>query len=388
MAGNPIKDRIAIVGVGSTGFSRTNQRSALALGLDAATHAIRDAGLGARDVDGVIAVGEPGAPSPQTFAAALGLDTVKHWTRPAPVILFAIADAMNAIFAGSADTILVVASMLRRPSAAHGAASDPLRRGLGTSDAGVPERIALAPAYAAWASRYLHELGGSREAWGRIAINGRSNAARNPLAALRTPLTLADYESARMIREPLSLLDMDLPVDGADAFVLTSAERARFLPHPPVLLHAVATGMVGENTEDQLASLARHGQHVVVEQLRAKGDFWIDDVDVYCPYDGFTVIAASWIENTGWCRPGEADRFLREHWVEAESRVRIRGRVPINPHGGSLSEGGTRGTGHLREAVLQLRGAASERQVENARTALVTPGGFFFNSQGALLRRG
>ena len=66
----------------------------------------------------------------------------------------------------------------------------------------------------------------------------------------------------------------------------------------------------------------------------------------------------------------------------------VGGRMPINSHGGSLSEGGTRGTGHIREAVLQLRGEAGDRQVEGARTALVTPGGFFFNSQGALLRRG
>jgi acetyl-CoA acetyltransferase len=279
--------------------------------------------------------------------------------------------------------------MLRRPSAARGAATDPFRRALGTSGAGVPESIALAPAYAAWASRWLHERGpDAREAWARLAVNARSNAARNPLAALRTPIGFADYAAARMVREPLSLLDMDLPVDGADAFVLVSAERARTLPHPPVLVHATATGMVGESTEDQLASLARHGQHVVVEELRAKGDVWIDDVDVYCPYDGFTVIAASWIENAGWCRPGASARFLREHWVESENRVLIRGRVPINPHGGSLAEGGTRGTGHLREAVLQLRGEAGERQVADARTALVTPGGFFFNAQGALLRRG
>lgn len=377
-AGNPVKDRVAIAGVGSTGFSRDAGRSALALALDAATRAIRDAGLAAKDVDGVIAIGEPGAPSPQTLASALGLEAVTHWSRPSPVVVFAIADAVNAIHAGSADTVLVVSSLLRRrPSATRGAAR-----------AGVPESIALAPAYGAWASRWLHERGASaREAWARIAVNGRSNAAHNPLAALRTPLTFADYDHARMIREPLSLLDMDLPVDGADAFVLVSAERAKTLPHPPVLVHALATGMVGESTEDQLASLDRHGQHVVIEQLRAKGDFWIDDVDVCCPYDGFTVIAASWIENAGWCRPGEVARFLREHWVEDENRVLIRGRVPVNPHGGALSEGGTRGTGHLREAVVQLRGDAGARQVAEARTALVTPGGFFFNSQGALLRR-
>ena len=378
-ARNPVKDRVAIAGIGSTGFSRDAGRSALALALDAATRAIRDAGLGARDVDGVIAIAEPGAPSPPTLASALGLDTVTHWSRPSPVVLFAITDAVNAIHAGNADTVLVVSSLLRRR---------PSVRPSGAAGSGLPESIALAPAYAAWASRWLHERGASaREAWARIAVNGRSNAARNPLAALRAPMTFADYEHARMIREPLSLLDMDLPVDGADAFVLVSAERAKTLPHPPVLVHALATGMIGESTEDQLASLDRHGQHVVIEQLRAKGDFWIDDVDVCCPYDGFTVIAASWIENAGWCRPGEVARFLREHWVEDEDRVLIRGRVPVNPHGGALSEGGTRGTGHLREAVVQLRGDAGARQVAEARTALVTPGGFFFNSQGALLRR-
>ena len=75
------------------------------------------------------------------------------------------------------------------------------------------------------------------------------------------------------------------------------------------------------------------------------------------------------------------------HWVDADDRVLIDGRVPINSHGGSLSEGATRGTGHMREAVVQLRCAAGDRQVNGARTALVTPGGFFFNSQGALLRR-
>ena len=135
-------------------------------------------------------------------------------------------------------------------------------------------------------------------------------------------------------------------------------------------------------------AVRRHGQHVVVEQLRAKSEFWIDEIDVYYPYDGFTIITAAWIENSGWCRPGEAGRFLREHWVDGKNRVLIGGRIPMNSHGGSLSEGGTRGSGHLREAVMQLRGEANDRQVRGARTALVTPGGFFFNSQGALLRRG
>ena len=84
---------------------------------------------------------------------------------------------------------------------------------------------------------------------------------------------------------------------------------------------------------------------------------------------------------------GGAGRFLEEHWDDKAGCAMIEGRVPINPHGGSLSEGATRGSGHLREAVVQLRGDAGERQVANASSALIGCGGFFFNSQGAILRR-
>lgn len=382
----PVKDQVAVVGVGSTGFSRTSDRTALGLALEAATAAIHDAGLTAADVDGIVVPGEPGAPNPNVVASALGLPRVSHFSRPAAVAMFAFVDAVHAVFAGSCDTALVVYPYLRLPWASRSAANDPFRRHLRTGVATVPESVANAAGYAAWASRYLAEYGASREVFARLAVNMRTNAARNPLAAMTAPLTIDDYYAARMVREPLCMLDMDLPVDGADAFVLTTAERARALPQPPVLVHATATGLVSPNDEDQLPGLHHHGQHVVIERLRARGDFWLDDVDVYCPYDGFTVITAAWIENAGWCGPGEAGRFVAEHWDEHANRILIHGRVPVNPHGGSLSEGATRGSGHLREAVVQLRGQAGARQVEGARTALVTTGGFFFNSQGALLR--
>jgi acetyl-CoA acetyltransferase len=383
---NPVKDQVAIVGVGSTGFTRTSDRSPLALALDASTKAIRDAGLGPSDINGVVSLAEPGAPGPEFLATSLGIPEVTHFSKPSPVVLFAIADAMHAVFSGSCETALVCASVARLPWNSRSAANDPFRRSFASQmGPGVPESIVGAPAYAAWASRYMHEFGVSKEPFGRVAVNMRTNALANPLAAMRAPLTMDDYFAARMVREPLSMLDMDVPVDGADAFVLTTAERARGLPHPPVLVHAAALGL-GTSNEDQLPSLARHGQHVVVEALRAKSDLWIEDIDVFFPYDGFTIITLGWIENTGWCKPGEADRFIAEHWDEASQRIVIDGRIPLNPHGGSLSEGATRGTGHLREAVTQLRGDAGDRQVPGARTALVTPGGFFFNSQGAVLR--
>ena len=384
----PIKDQVAIVGVGSTGFSRSGGRSSLSLALEAATTAITDAGLTAGDIDGVVATGEPGASGANMLASSLGLTQLTHHSRPAPVVMFSVIDAMHAVFSGLCENVLLVSAMLRLPWSSRSAANDPFRRHLRSGVQAMPENVSMAAAYAAWASRYLHEYDTDKEAFGRVAVNSRTNAARNPLAAMRDPITMDDYWSARMIREPLCMLDMDLPVDGADAFVFTTAERARAMPHRPVLVHVATSGMVGENTEDQLASLGRHGQHVVVETLKARSDLWLDDVDVYFPYDGFTNISVGWIENTGWCGPGEAKRFLAEHWDHGADRILIDGRIPVNPHGGSLSEGGTRGTGHLREAVVQLRGDAGDRQVEGAETALVTSGGFFFNSQGAILRAG
>jgi acetyl-CoA acetyltransferase len=124
-----------------------------------------------------------------------------------------------------------------------------------------------------------------------------------------------------------------------------------------------------------------------VEALKAKSDFWIEDCDVYYPYDGFSIITLNWIENAGWCGRGEAGDFLEQHWDKEKQRVLIDGRVPINTHGGSLAEGGTQGSGHLREAVLQLQGKAGARQVEGAQRAIVTAGGFFFNAQGVTLHR-
>jgi acetyl-CoA acetyltransferase len=386
MARNPIKDQVAIVGIGTTGFSRTSDRTAMANALDASTQAIRDAGLTKADINGVVCTNEPGAPGPEALATALGLENVTHFTKPTPVVMNSIVDAMNAVFSGSCDTVLVCATMLRLPWNSRSAANDPFRRQLGSQPMkGIPETIAMAPAYTAWASRYLHEYNATKEPFGRLAVTMRSNAAQNPLAAMRTPMTMEDYDAARMIRWPLSMLDMDVPVDGADAFVLTTVDKAKTLGRPVVTIHAATVGLGGAY-EDQIPDLQHHGQQVVVEALKAKSDLWLDDVDVFFPYDGFTIITVSWFENVGYCPPGGATRFLREHWDADHNRIVIDGRVAVNPHGGSLSEGATRGTGHMREAVVQLRGEAGERQVPGARTALVTPGGFFFNPQGAILR--
>lgn len=377
--------RVAIAGTASTGMTPHNTaRSQLSLAAEACVKVLRETGLTAADIDGICG----STPPAHEMVSALGLPEVTWFAEPQIPFLNHLAAAVGAVASGMCHTVLAYHGAYRLPWNTASSMRDPFRRPSASAPPPPPESMAGSVGYAAWASRYLHEFGGTKDDFGLIAINDRSNAARNPHAAMRDPITMDDYHAARMIRWPLNLLDMDVPVDGGDAFVVTTPERARDLPHPPVLVHALALGLTAPAEEDQIAGLHRHGQQATVTALRAKSEFWIDDIDVYFPYDGFTVIALNWLENVGFCGPGEAGDFLRQHWVKDENRALVSGRIPLNPHGGALSDGGTQGSGHLREAVLQLQGRAGERQVPDAQRALVTTGGFFFNAQGVTLERG
>lgn len=392
---NPAMDQVAIVGLGRSPYARDRQGCTPgSLVSEACVIAIRDAGLAAADIDGICG----SMVSAQWVQAALGIPGVAWFANPQAVIGNQITAAVAAVSSGMADTVLVYHHAYRLPWASRSAARDPMRKratlgvadarawwGTGHNDTG-PNSLYGAPAYAAWAGRYLHDYGYTRETLGLIAINSRTNAARNPNAVYTEPLTMEAYLDGRMVRDPLSVYDMDIPIDGADAFVITTTERARDLPRPPVLIHAATLGHTDYGSEEQLRDLDHAGQMVVVERLWAKSDLALADVDVLYPYEGFSNIALSWIENVGYCGRGEGGAFVADHWVDAEQRIMIHGRIPVNTHGGSLSEGGTQGAGHLHEACLQLRGEAGPRQVDGAAVALVTPGGYYFNSQGILLR--
>jgi acetyl-CoA acetyltransferase len=381
---NPAKDQIAFASAATTGFRRdSGDVTPASLALDACVAAIKDCGIDAAEINGLVGA------NPTYIQSSLGIPHLTYWNGPGIPFVSAIANAMDAVYTGAADVVLAYHSVYRNPMFSRSAANDPFRRmgfGGGAGDGFGPDSVSGAVGYTAWASRYLYEYHASRETFGYIAINDRSNAAHNPAAALRDPLSMDDYLAARMIRWPLCLLDMDVPVDGADAFIITTAERARDLALKPVLIHACTQGMISQNEEDQTPSLRDHGQHVVLESLKKKSDIWIDDIDVYFPYDGFSFITVSWIENAGFCGLGEARGWIEDNWDADSGRIMIDGRIPVNPHGGALSEGGTQGSGHTREAIHQLQGLADDRQVPGATKALITAGGFFFNAQGCVLR--
>jgi acetyl-CoA acetyltransferase len=387
---NPVKDQVVIVGVGTTPFARSLPgRTGPSLALEAARLAILDAGLTAADVDGISAsamayYGSAGA-NPLFLQEALGIPETTWDATVAIPFPYLLSAAVNAVFSGACTTALVVHS-LYRVAVSQSAASDPFRARAMPAFGGARPWSIGTDGYASFASRYLHDYGATKEDFGLVAINERNHASRNPHAVMRDPITMDDYFAARIVRWPLGLLDMDLPIDGADAVVVTTAERARDLARTPIYVHAITSGRTEHPNVTSLEGLEYNAQHVVLDALWQKSDLALPDFDLFFAYDGFTVITLNWIENAGWCAKGEAGDFLRRHWDADAGVVRIDGRVPMNTHGGNLSEGATQGAGHVREAVTQLRGEAGDRQVAGSPTsALLLLGGMYMNAIGTVL---
>lgn len=380
-------DTVAIVGVGSSGYTRAvgADRSAAGLACDAVLRALTDAGVERGQVDGIAGTSVPTG----TVQAAVGLPEVTWWANTTPPFGLALAEAVHAVAAGACHTAIAYHSTFRGRGASRATAGDPFRAaGVGDPHGHNVGTVAETPTgtlgYAFWAGRYLHQYGVGREVLGAVAVNGRANARSNEQAVYRSPLSMEDYLAARMVREPLCLYDMDPPVDGGDAFVVTSAERAADLPGPAVLVHASSFGRTHLPYSDQQADLDRTGAHIAARNLWSRSDLARADVDLLYLYDGFSIMAVVWLETLGWAPPGQAAELLASS-IGPDGRLELGGRVPVNTHGGSLSEGASQGAGHLREAVTQLRGRAGARQREGARTALVTTGGFLWNPTAMLL---
>lgn len=383
-------DTVAIVGVGSTGYTREvgAERSAAGLACDAVLRALADAGVDRSQVDGIAGTSVPTG----TVQAAVGLREVTWWANTTPPFGLTLTEAVHAVAAGACRTALAYHSTFRGRGASRATAADPFRAaGAGDPHGHNVGTVAEAPTgtqgYAFWAGRYLHQYGVGREVLGAIAVNGRANSRANEHAIYSSPLSMEDYLAARMVREPLCLYDMDPPVDGGDAFVVTTAERAADLPGPAVIVHASSFGRTALPYSDQQADLDHTSAHIAARNLWSRSDLGRSEVDLLYLYDGFSIMAVVWLETLGWACPGGAAELLASS-ADPDGRLELSGRVPVNTHGGSLSEGASQGAGHLREAVTQLRGRAGARQRDGARTALVTTGGFLWNPTAMLLYAG
>jgi acetyl-CoA acetyltransferase len=398
MPRNPYKDQIAVVGVGSTPYGRDLRRSHLSLGLEAATRAIRDAGIDKQEIDGICGSGmtplAQGGAGFLSLQGSLGIDrctwALNSWLGSAFVY------AAQAVATGLCDTALVVQTYQRDPGMSRSAAADPFRRTLQKfSDVGsdmnggdfAKRWVHSGEPYAAWMRRYMHDFGVNKDAFAYMAMNNRSHGARNPAAVMQQPLSYDDYHSSRMIWEPMQILDMDVPVDCAEAHVITTAERARDLPHKPVYIHAMALGgtRCGEFYENTLP-WTELAHWVAARGMLDRSDIRPPEVDLFYPYDGYTIDAVCTVEASGWCKPGETGDFLKESWDPVEGILKLNGRTQVSTHGGGLALGRAGGSNFYSEAVRQLRGAEGARQVADAKSALINIGSFFHDPAAVMLR--
>jgi len=399
MARNPLRNKIAVVGVGSTPYGRDLKRTPLSLGLEAALKAIEDAGIDRQEIDGLCGSGmDPLAMGGAGFLSlqgALGIDKTtwckNGWLGSGFVF------AAEAVFSGLCDVALVVQTSMREVLMSRSAASDPFRlraaqkkmgAGLFAEDDFARRWMHSGEPYAGWMGRYLYDFGASKDAFGLMAVNNRSHGVRNPNATQRTPMTLDDYHASRMIWSPMQLLDMDVPVDCGEALIITTAERARDLRRKPVYIDAMSLGgtRVGEFYENTLG-WTENAFWVCLEGLWARSALKVEDVDLFYPYDGYTIDAIAATEAAGFCKPGETGDLFKSSWDTRNSILRLNGgRTQVTTHGGGLSQGRAGGANFYTEAVRQLRGNEGERQVTGAQTALVCIGSFFHDPSAVMLR--
>lgn len=369
-----IKDKTAIVGVGMTTYYRRGQsvpQTRMELACQAILAALDDAGLTIKDVDGFAQYSMTISEDVNKLAPMLGVPEVRFSagvTGGGNGNMGSIILAVDAIVTGRANVVVCFKALQqsegnRIGTGSGGYAGPPTPE----SDFGKPYG-ALAPGhgFAMRTRRHMHLFGTRREHFGQVAIQQRNNALNRPNAIMRgRPITMEDYLNARMLSDPLCLFDYCLENDGAVALVLTSAECARDLKQRPVyVMGAAQGGGLLSNIPDGLYGYSGH--KTVAERLYAEAGVGPQDIDVATMYDHFSPMVIFQLEDFGFCKVGEGGWFVEDGHTSWPS-----GKIPVNTHGGNLSDGYIMGLTHAIEAVEQLRGTAVN-QVKDAEIALVT----------------
>jgi len=332
---------------------------------ESARGALADAGLTIRDVDGFFTSG----------VGPIGIMSLAQHLNLRPCYLDSqsiggssfVSHCLHAAaaIAGGLCTVALV-------TYGSTAASERFAIGTGGSFATEPPDHFEAPfgptivgSYALVAQRHMHEYGTTGEQLAEIAVTMRRHATLNPHAKYRDPITVEDVLASRMISSPLHLLDCCMISDGGGALVLTSAERARDLRKPPVLIlggaEAVRHGEIG--TRDLLDVASFQSGPLAFQRAGVKPA----DIDMCMVYDSYTVTVLTTLEGLGFCARGEGGAFC------ADGRIALGGALPVNTDGGGLSSNhpGMRGIFLVIEATRQLRGEAGPAQVRDARLACV-----------------
>jgi acetyl-CoA acetyltransferase len=395
-----LKDRAAIVGVGSTPYYRRGRslpQTTMDLAIKAILAALDDAGLSVDDVDGFALYGGAFIDT-SLLAQILGIPEVRFTaglTGGGGGSAGSVGLAAAAISAGMADVVVSVLT-LQQANMRFGASFAPKSRTTGAYSApSTPESVfasnsgLMAPGqmFAMLVQRHMHLYGTNREHLAEVAISTRNNAITRDTSLMHDELTRDQYFDARMISEPFCLYDYCMECDGAVAVITTTPERAKDLKQKPVHVMGSAHGGAGRwgqaitwmGMPDEYFTSSGH--RPIAKRVYEMAGVGPDDVDVALLYDHFTGMVLLQLEDYGFCGIGESGPFV------ADGNIRWpAGGLPVNTHGGNLSEAYIIGMTHVKEAVEQLRGEAVN-QVADADIALVTGGPASIPVSALLLHR-
>lgn len=358
----------SVIGIGHTDWVgdwqrvRAGDRPSDCYGYAAAAFraALTDAGIGRDMVDGLI-VGPTTAY--ERMGEVLALDV--KWGDQADAVL-SVVQACMAIESGLANVVaLVYGNDQRSAGTQYGGpqamGGDAFLSYTYHAPWGLTSQGAL---YALMFRRYSELHGVSEHDLGQVAVAQRAWSSMNPNAIMRKRISIEDYMAAPYIVEPLRLFDYCLINDGGVALIIAEAGLARKVCKRPVSIEAVGRfdlNAGATSLEPRLTDFYRPAQQAVAEQLFNAAGIGPSDIDVFQVYDSFSVHVPLALEGYGYCRIGEAGRFMRDKGLGPG------GALPTNTSGGHLSETYMQGWAHQIECVRQLRGTCGERQVENCR---------------------
>jgi acetyl-CoA acetyltransferase len=390
-----IRGKTAIVGIGYSKLERRSTRLLGAIAKEAALAAIADAGLTVADIDGLSTV--PTLPSYANtgLGSREGVDVlsvpgmidllgiaeqITWYSHGYALVTNSLVDAVNALAAGACTHALIWRAV-HVPSGRYSSVTS--RRVSGNAQFQVPFGYTSPVSWhAATAQRYMALYGATREHMATFIVDNRRKTNLNPKAYFfDTPLTKEEYLNARMISDPLTIYDCDIPVDGCAAVVLTTADRAQDLRQPPAYVTAYAQTSIPSRAGYTDPEILWEGGEHLARKLWQAARLGPKDVDAAMLYDGFSIFVWYWLEAMGFCKRGEAFRFIED------GRTELGGELPLNTSGCSLGEGRTHGISHIVEAALQVMGRADARQVPAVEHTVATVSAGNFLSAGLVLSR-
>jgi acetyl-CoA acetyltransferase len=234
--------------------------------------------------------------------------------------------------------------------------------------------------YALAAARHMYQYGTTSEQLAEIAVAARKWAQLNPKAWMRDPLTVQDVLDSRLVSDPLHKLDCCLITDGGGAVIVTNGERARNAAKKPVRILGAGEGQ-GSWHITQMPDLTVTPGAISGKQAFEMAGITPDEVDVFQPYDAFTITVLLQLEDLGFCQKGEGGSFVEG------GRLAPDGALPSMTSGGGLSYNhpGALGVMLLIESVRQLRGEAGARQVPDAKIGVAHGNGGFLSTAATVV---